>query len=712
MSDEGRQDLLQSLFSGDSTGEEDSEAALPRASSADLSTAGLFSSDDEDEQVLGEAREGWAESAGSARELPVAPVVGQRELGKEGGQETRAPDAFGVAAQASAETPPGLGLTAGQATISSTEMEGATVPAGISGVAGQPAYAAPAVETTGSDLVQERELILNALLGGATLGGGVVVVLLLLGPLQRPSGLLGFVLLLAGYALVTAAFVLRRIPTGWRIAVLIGASYAAALYSMLLEGLTGTGPWYLLGTPILFFVLAGERWGVVSGIANALIYLAFVAAYRLGWLVTQGAAAVAQSLPDLVVLGVSFALMLTVIVVAHSLSARAQRRVRRFLRQQGDALRAAQAAAAERQQRLERANAVLRGQTRHSELATEVGRVAAMGLHLDDLAARAVELIRQSIQADYVGLFLLDEDRVYAQLRAHAGTLQAPSLGLDERTPITDDMLLRQCVSSGRPQVVLGADDVRDLTGRTGGSPFLHSDARSALALPLIARGSVFGAISVQSGEPAAFHGGDVVSLRIIADQLSSAISNAQLAQELRERLEQLETLQHYYVRETWEQFLAESTSSTYEYHRPEIEPLGDGPLPEVERVLADPRLAMLGGDDASSSLLVPIALREHVLGVLGLRRLDADQPWTEEQIDLLAAVSEQMGLIIENSRLFSEARSRAARERRARQIVARLRQSLDIEEVLATAVQELGDALQLQEVTIRLAGTEEPIGE
>jgi GAF domain-containing protein len=258
---------------------------------------------------------------------------------------------------------------------------------------------------------------------------------------------------------------------------------------------------------------------------------------------------------------------------------------------------------------------------------------------------------------------------------------------------------------------VLGADDVRDLTGRTGGSPFLHSDARSALALPLIARGSVFGAISVQSGEPAAFHGGDVVSLRIIADQLSSAISNAQLAQELRECLEQLETLQHYYVRETWERFLAESTSSTYEYHRPEIEPLGDGPLPELERVLADPRLAMLGGDDASS-LLVPIPLREHVLGVLGLHRLDADQPWTEEQVDLLAAVSEQMGLIIENSRLFSEARSRAARERRARQIVARLRQSLDIEEVLATAVQELGDALQLHEVTIRLAGTEEPIGE
>jgi GAF domain-containing protein len=593
-------------------------------------------------------------------------------------------------------------------------MEGATARVGVFGGEARPAYAGPAEESTGSDLAQERERILNALLGGATLGGGVVVALLLLGPLQRPSRLLGFALLLAGYALVTVAFVLRRIPTGWRIAVLIGASYAAALYSMLLEGLTGTGPWYLLGIPILLFVLAGERWGVVSGTVNALIYLAFVAAYRLGWPVTERAVAVGQSLTRPVILGVSFAFISTVIVVVHSLFARAQRRARRFLRQQGDALRAAQAVSAERQQRLERANADLRRQEPHSELATEIGRVAAMGLHLDDLAARAVELIRQSIQADYVGLFLLDEDRAYAQLRARAGALQAPSLGLDEHTRVTDDMLLRQCVSSGRPQVVLGVDHVRNLTGRTAGSPFLHWDIQSALALPLIARGSVFGAISVQSRAPAAFHNGDIVSLRIIADQVSSAISNAELAQELRERLEQLERMQQYYVREAWEQFLVESAATTYEYHRPEVKPLGHGPLPEVERVLAHPRLVMLGGGDASapSALLVPIALREQVLGVLGLHRLDADQPWTEEQKELLAAVSEQMGLIIENSRLFAEARSRAARERRARQIVAHLRQSLDVEEVLATAAQEMGDALQLQDVTIRLTRTEEPIGE
>ena len=61
------------------------------------------------------------------------------------------------------------------------------------------------------------------------------------------------------------------------------------------------------------------------------------------------------------------------------------------------------------------------------------------------------------------------------------------------------------------------------------------------------------------------------------------------------------------------------------------------------------------------------------------------------------------MGLIIENSRLFAEAQSRAARERRAREITARMRQSLDIETVLQTAVREMGEALELGDVSIQL---------
>jgi GAF domain-containing protein len=712
MSNEDRRDSLQSLFSGDTTEGEGPGGSLRPASTADLSISGLFSSgtaeDEEARSAEGEERD---ESATSARELSDMPGALEAEPEEERDQEVRVPGASAKARQQTAlEVPDDLTTTAGQATGSDVWNTDAAVPAEIPGVDRQSMYLPSPEDIIDSDLAQERKKVLNALLGAATLGGGIVVALRLLSLLPGPGGMGGPGLLLIGYAAVSAAFVFRRIPSEWRIAILVGVLYATAFQAMLTQGLVGAGPWYLLAIPTVLFSLAGERWGRVSGMANVLLYLAFAAAYRLGWLAAQPVVDVRASLPRLLTLGAAFALLAAAVAIAHSLPARAQRHLRRLLCQQHDVLRAAQAVGAERQQRLERANAALHRQLRHSEFATEMGQLAARGLHLDDLAVRAVELIQRSAAADYVGLFLLDEDRAYAQLHAQAGALGSAALGPGERIPVGDDVLLRQCVSSGRPQVLLGVQDVRDLSGRDGGSPFLHPDARSALALPLFGRGSVFGAVSVQSRAAAAFDNGDVVSLRTTADQLSSAILNARLSQELREHLGQLERLHQYYVREAWEQFLAGHGASTYEYHRPEVEPLGDGPLPNVDRVLADPGLVMLGEDDAST-LLVPIVLREHVLGVLGLHGPDVDQPWTEEQMELLAAVSEQMGLTLENARLFATARSQAAQERRARQIVARLRESLDVEHVLATTVQEIGDALRLEDITIRLAETEGPIG-
>jgi two-component system NtrC family sensor kinase len=144
------------------------------------------------------------------------------------------------------------------------------------------------------------------------------------------------------------------------------------------------------------------------------------------------------------------------------------------------------------------------------------------------------------------------------------------------------------------------------------------------------------------------------------------------------------------------------------------VEALGDQALPEVDRVLVEPRVTVFEDGEASapSVLASPISLREQVLGVLGLHRSQADEPWTEEQIELVEAICEQMGLIIENSRLFAEAQSRAARERRAREITARMRQSLDVETVLQTAVREMGESLNLSDIAIQLfADSEEAAG-
>jgi GAF domain-containing protein len=508
------------------------------------------------------------------------------------------------------------------------------------------------------------------------------------------------------YALIVLAFVVRRGSLHWRAAVLIGATYAVALFSMLANGVASTAPWYLLATPLLFFILVDDRAGVFSGIVNTAIYVLMAAVYHLGLLDVRKPIEVENSLSQFLVVSASFALVSMIVVVIQLLSFRAQRRVRHSWQRQGKALQESYAVSAQRQQQLERANTALQRQAEHFELGIQIGRTATRGLDVDQFADEVVRLIQERVEAHYVGLFLLDSGRQYAQLYATAGMALEAFTPQQRRLLVSGDMLLRQCVSSGRARILLGIDQVQNLSGGDGEAALLLLDTRSAIALPMIARGEVFGLIVVQSRSPAAFRNEDMVSLRTVADQVATAISNARLADELQSRLQEMEMLQRYYVREAWDQFLTTEAERLYEYDQPGVAALGERPLPEIDRVLTEPRLTILDQEEASapSVLVSPISLREQVLGVLGLHRTDADEPWTDEQIALIRAVSEQMGLIIENSRLFAEARSRAARERRAREITARMRQSLDIQTVLQTAVREMGEALELRDVSIQLS--------
>jgi GAF domain-containing protein len=102
--------------------------------------------------------------------------------------------------------------------------------------------------------------------------------------------------------------------------------------------------------------------------------------------------------------------------------------------------------------------------------------------------------------------------------------------------------------------------------------------------------------------------------------------------------------------------------------------------------------------------------LGEEVIGVLGIRDDDPDRHWTEEEIALIEAVSEQMSLAIENARLFEETGRRASRERVIADVTRRIWASGELEQVMRTAVEQLGQTLDASKVIIRL-GTEDQLG-
>jgi len=121
------------------------------------------------------------------------------------------------------------------------------------------------------------------------------------------------------------------------------------------------------------------------------------------------------------------------------------------------------------------------------------------------------------------------------------------------------------------------------------------------------------------------------------------------------------------------------------------------------ELLVAGDAGSTIQGDE--NTIAIPVKLREGdgVLGVVRLRKPDDAGRWTPEQIAMMEAITEQMGVALERARLYQDSRRLAMRERLVSEATSRMRQTLDVESVLKTAADEIYRALELEEVTVRL---------
>jgi GAF domain-containing protein len=110
------------------------------------------------------------------------------------------------------------------------------------------------------------------------------------------------------------------------------------------------------------------------------------------------------------------------------------------------------------------------------------------------------------------------------------------------------------------------------------------------------------------------------------------------------------------------------------------------------------------GTAESSASLAVPIKVRGHTIGVIDAHKPDGAGEWTAEEAALMETLADQLGVALENARLYQDSQHRAERERLMGEVTARMRESLDLEAVLKTAAQEVRQALGLPKVTVRLA--------
>jgi GAF domain-containing protein len=184
------------------------------------------------------------------------------------------------------------------------------------------------------------------------------------------------------------------------------------------------------------------------------------------------------------------------------------------------------------------------------------------------------------------------------------------------------------------------------------------------------------------------------------------AISNAQLFEQAQESLTAERRAYGELSREAWRELLRAESELGYLSQRQDTVPAGD--LWRAEMKAAIDQGASALGDKDSRTVAIPIKVSDQVIGVVDGRKPDGSGEWTAEEIGLLEALTEQLNVALEGARLYQDSQRRATQEQLIGEVTARMRETLDMDTVLQTAVREIGEALGIAEVEVRLAQPEQ----
>jgi GAF domain-containing protein len=130
------------------------------------------------------------------------------------------------------------------------------------------------------------------------------------------------------------------------------------------------------------------------------------------------------------------------------------------------------------------------------------------------------------------------------------------------------------------------------------------------------------------------------------------------------------------------------------------IAPVTGAISPEFTQAMKSGKPSLANND---MTLFVPVKARGQIIGAIRLDKPETGVKWTSEDIQTASELSEQLGTALESARLYSEISERAERESAISEISAKIGASVQIDAILRTTVQELGQALSETEVILQL---------
>jgi GAF domain-containing protein len=339
------------------------------------------------------------------------------------------------------------------------------------------------------------------------------------------------------------------------------------------------------------------------------------------------------------------------------------------------------------------------------QTAAHIAREAVAIRDVNQLLDETVYLISDRFGFYHAGIFLLDEAKQFARLRAASSEGGQRMLARGHRLRVGEEGIVGHVTGRGEPRVALdvGVDAV------FFDNPDLP-ETRSEMALPLQARGEIIGALDVQSREPGAFSDEDVEVLQTLADQVAIAISNARLFRQAQEALEAERRAYGQYSRQAWRRLLGADRQLEARYD-PQGILTGNGAWRDETQQAVKQGKPVFASDPAQgqSALAVPIEVRGQVIGVMDSYKQGDEEAWTSDEIALMESLARQLGVALESARLYQDAQRTLGEMRALNAIATTVSRSLRLDDVLE---ETLAETLALTGYEVGLISLVDPIAD
>src|SRR2546428_6702710 len=275
---------------------------------------------------------------------------------------------------------------------------------------------------------------------------------------------------------------------------------------------------------------------------------------------------------------------------------------------------------------------------RHLRLLTETTSAVNSTLDLEEVLALVARKVAAALGADACFVYLYDERTDELVLRATHGTRVEEMTRRPRMRP--GDGITGTAAAERAPVMIPAQAHLDPRFKRFSNLP--EEEYESILAVPILAREKLEGALNVRTRVPREFSAAEVDLLLAIAAQVAQSIEHAKLYSQAQRRVEELEALARISEAVSESLYLEESLEAIVKTTMDAVSATG------AALVLEDGKIAWPEGRAGKHAVRTPLRWKRRQIGELVA---DKDVPFTDDERALLSSIAHHAAVALEHGR-------------------------------------------------------------